>query len=371
MNHRIKPPSNILSTYTRKHGHLRTLFVLIACLSMLTLNIRPDIVYADNQSTNTDEYPIPPEIESGNCILMDADSGIVLYEKNSGEKCYPASVTKLMTALIVAENANLSDTLTVSANAVSSVKYGDANAGLKTGEEFSVEQALNMMLIKSANDIAYALGEHVGGSVANFANMMNKRAAELGCLNTHFTNASGLTDVNHYTTAYDMALICRAVLDYPVIMNAISYKKSYSVPPTNKTSDTRYYRLSHSMVTGKYLYEYCIGGKTGYTDAAGHTSLYFSGAAASGDIPSDNRKPADGSAASDSQIQSGGSAASDSALPYLASDTSASPLSNAVTVTGHFIYINLWLFISIVCVFILIVLLLIINAKKNRHGLRF
>ena len=104
---------------------------------------------------------------------------------------------------------------------------------------------------------------------------------------------------------------------------------------------------------------------------AGHTSLYFSGAAASGDIPSDNRKPADGSAASDSQSQSGSSAASDSALPYLASDTSASPLSNAVTVTGHFIYINLWLFISIVCVFILIVLLLIINAKKNRHGLRF
>ena len=519
MNHRIKPPSAIHSSYTRKHGYLRTLFVLIACLSILTLNIRPDIVYADNQSSNTDEYPIPPEIESGNCILMDADSGIVLYEKNSGEKCYLASVTKLMTALIVAENANLSDTLTVSANAVSSVKYGDANAGLKTGEEFSVEQALNMMLIKSANDIAYALGEHVGGSVANFANMMNKRAAELGCLNTHFTNASGLTDVNHYTTAYDMALICRAVLDYPVIMNAISYKKSYSVPPTNKTSDTRYYRLSHSMVTGKYLYEYCIGGKTGYTDAAGHTlatfaqkdgirlicvifnstdeqryidttalfeygfnnfhklnisqnedtfsfnqglglggfgisgkalninsdiclsvpdsdcviipvnvsfgdltkeiiyrqhgspsdtintdsetasaasdegnttssiladiyyyygaheaghtSLYFSGAAASGDIPSDNRKPADGSAASDSQVQSGGSAASDSALPYLASGTSASPLSNAVTVTGHFIYINLWLFISIVCVVILLVLLLIINAKKNRHGLRF
>ena len=228
MNHRIKPPSNILSTYTRKHGHLRTLFVLIACLSMLTLNIRPDIVYADNQSTNTDEYPIPPEIESVKCNgnrTCDVGSFIFHSEKNSDEKCYPASVTKLMTALIVAENANLSDTLTVSANAVSSVKYGDANAGLKTGEEFSVEQALNMMLIKSANDIAYALGEHVGGSVANFANMMNKRAAELGCLNTHFTNASGLTDVNHYTTAYDMALICRAVLDYPVIMNAISYMK--------------------------------------------------------------------------------------------------------------------------------------------------
>ncbi|MGN1186961.1 MAG: D-alanyl-D-alanine carboxypeptidase family protein, partial [Lachnospiraceae bacterium] len=116
---------------------------------------------------------------------------------------------------------------------------------------------------------------HVGGSIANFATMMNKKAEELGCLNTHFSNASGLTDVNHYTTAYDMAIICRAVIDVPAIMNAISYTKSYSVPPTNMTSDTRYYKLSHSMVTGKYLYEYCIGGKTGYTDAAGHTLATF------------------------------------------------------------------------------------------------
>ena len=110
-------------------------------------------------TVSADDYPKAPDIESGNCILMDADSGIVLYEKNSGEKCYPASVTKLMTALIVAENCNLGDTLTVSRNAVSSVKYGDAAAGLKTGEEFTVEQALNVMLIKSANDMAYALGE--------------------------------------------------------------------------------------------------------------------------------------------------------------------------------------------------------------------
>lgn len=92
MNHRIKLQSTIHSTYTRRLGHLRTLFVLIACLSMLTLNIRPDIVYADNQSTNTDEYPIPPEIESGNCILMDADSGIVLYEKTAAKNVtLPAS----------------------------------------------------------------------------------------------------------------------------------------------------------------------------------------------------------------------------------------------------------------------------------------
>lgn len=220
-------------------------------------------------------YPEAPDVITDNCILMDADTGNILYEKNSKEQCYPASVTKLMTALLVTENCNMSDTLTVSSNAVASVKYGDANAALKKDEEFTVEQALNVMLIKSANDMAYALGEYVGGSMANFANMMNKKAEELGCLNTHFSNASGLTDVNHYTTAYDMALICRAVINVPAIMNAISYTKSYSVPPTNMTSDTRYYKLSHSMVTGKYLYEYCIGGKTGYTDAAGHTLATF------------------------------------------------------------------------------------------------
>lgn len=226
-------------------------------------------------ASDAQEYPEAPDIKANNCILMDADNGNILYEKNSNEQCYPASVTKLMTALLVTENCNMSDILTVSSNAVASVKYGDATAGLKKGEEFTVEQALNIMLIKSANDMAYALGEYTGGSITNFATMMNKKAAELGCLNTHFSNASGLTDVNHYTTAYDMALICRAVINVPAIMNAISYTKSYSVPPTNMTSETRYYKLSHSMVTGKYLYEYCIGGKTGYTDAAGHTLATF------------------------------------------------------------------------------------------------
>lgn len=220
-------------------------------------------------------YPEEPDLFTEYCILMDADSGIVLYESNADEKCYPASVTKLMTALLVVENCNLTDTVTISSSAVASVKYGDATAALKKGEEFTVEQALNVMLIKSANDMAYALGEHVGGTMANFATMMNKKAAALGCTNTHFANASGLTDVNHYTTPRDMAIICQAVLENPVIMKAISYTKNYSVPPTNKTDETRYYKLSHSMITGRFKYEYAIGGKTGYTDAAGHTLATF------------------------------------------------------------------------------------------------
>lgn len=468
---------------------IRTIFACLLCFTLISGNM---IIVA-----KAEDYPKAPDIESGNCILIDADNGIILYEKNSNEKCYPASVTKLMTALIVAENCNLNDTLTVTSSAVKSVKYGDASAGLKTGEEFTVEQALNIMLIKSANDMAYALGEYAGGSIANFANMMNKKAEELGCLNTHFTNASGLTDINHYTTAYDMALICREVLNYPVIMNAISYTKSYSVPPTNKTADTRYYRLSHSMVTGKYLYEYCIGGKTGYTDAAGHTLATFAkkdgirlicvvfnstdeqryidttamfeyafnnfhrlnisqnedtfsfnqglGLSAfdingkalniSSDITlsvspydyviipndvsfsdlrkeiiyqeynndtssSDNTAGSSDSTTSDTDIASNtladiyyyynekevghtslvfsGSSNTDKSsyqdstgLPYLTSDNMNTPLSNAIVTTGHFIYINLWLAVIVACVAILTIILIIINTKKNRRGLRF
>lgn len=446
--------------------NLKRLLISLLCIVMVSINISVTAMASE-------AYPAAPDIESGNCILIDADSGVVLYEKGSDEKCYPASVTKLMTALLVAENCNLNDTLTVSANAVSSVKYGDASAGLKTGEEFTVEQALNIMLIKSANDMAYALGEYVGGSIANFATMMNKKADELGCRDTHFSNASGLTDVNHYTTAYDMALICRAVLDYPAIMNAISYTKSYYVAPTNKTEDARYYRLSHSMVTGKYLYEYCIGGKTGYTDAAGHTLATFAekdglrlicvvfnstdeqryidttalfeygfnnfhrlnisqnedtfsfnqglgladfginGRALSVNsdvslsvsdsdyvlIPVDTDfsdltkeivyRGADPSnvladiyyyyddrvVGSTSLVFSGDttdvSDMSRTGLPYISDNVSDSPLSNAVISTGHFIYINIWLSISAVCVLLLIIIAVIVSKKKNRHSLRF
>ncbi len=250
-------------------------FFLISCLIItiiLSYAATPFFVYAAENDEGSFIWPEAPYIESPNYILMDADSGTILLEKGCYEQCYPASVTKLMTALLVAENCNLNDTLTVSENAVKSVKYGDATAVLKEGEEFTIEQALYITLIKSANDMAYALGEHVGGSIANFANMMNQKAAELGCLDTHFSNASGLTDVNHYTTAYDMALITRAVAENPVIMNILAYHKTYSVPPTNMTADTRYYRFSHSLLPDRsYSYDYFLGGKTGYTDAAGHT----------------------------------------------------------------------------------------------------
>lgn len=268
MNNKLKNEQNRILK-RRLSGLFSAVLVLctvifVGILSAPTINAAPN------------DWPVPPDIDCEYYCLMDADTGEILLESNSNEQCYPASVTKLMTALIVAEKCNMSDTLTVSSNAVNSIKYGDANAALKAGEEFTVLDALNIMLIKSANDMAYALGEHVGGTVANFANMMNQKAEELGCTNTHFSNASGLTDVYHYTTAADMAKICRAVIDNPIIMNAISYTKTYSVEPTNKTDEKRYYRISHSMLAGRdYAYDYCIGGKTGYTDAAGHTLATF------------------------------------------------------------------------------------------------
>lgn len=261
---------------TKQNKLLRALLSLSLVLLTIitsTVSLPLQVNAAVLSDINTDFiWPEDPQIESSNYILMDADSGSILIEKGAHEQCYPASVTKLMTALLVVEHCNLNEIITISENAVKSVEYGDATAGLKEGEEFTVEQALYVTLIKSANDMAYALGEYVGGSIANFANMMNEKAAELGCLNTHFSNASGLTDVNHYTTAYDMALITRAVSENPVIMNILAYSKTYSVPPTNKTEDTRYYRLSHALLPDRsYSYDYFLGGKTGYTDAAGHT----------------------------------------------------------------------------------------------------
>ena len=277
MNSSTNLNNNTENFLNRKISFFKSKSKLILLLFTLALACfwafqgQDSLIFAKEQT-----WPEPPELEGQYYCLIDADTGEVLLEKNSSEQCYPASVTKLMTALLVVENLNLNDTITISPNAVASIKPGDANAALKSGEEIGVYDALNVMLIKSANDMAYALGEAVGGTIPNFANMMNEKAAALGCTNTHFSNASGLTDVYHYTTASDMAKICRAVINNPTIMEAISYTKNYTVAPTNKTNETRYYKIQHKMLSGRdYYYEYCIGGKTGYTDAAGNTLATF------------------------------------------------------------------------------------------------
>lgn len=165
---------------------------------------------------------------AGNGILIDADTGAILYEKNAYTKCYPASTTKILTGLLTVENCSMDETVTFSRAAANSVTWEDSNLATKVGEQYTVEQALYGLLLYSANEIAYGLAEHVGGSLENFVEMMNARARELGAVNTHFANASGLYDPNHYTTAYDMAMIARGCYNNSTFVNIDSTEDTYT-----------------------------------------------------------------------------------------------------------------------------------------------
>lgn len=237
-----------------------------------------NIVYADSVSSSDSNslWPVAPEIEAGSAVLIDADTGAILYEKDAHKQGYPASTTKILTGLLVIENCNMSDIVTFSKEAAESVAYDEANLGTRKGEQYSVEDALYGLLLHSANEIAYGLAEHVSGSVDGFVEIMNARAKEVGAFNTHFVNASGLHDENHYTTPYDMAMIARACYNNTTFVNIDSTYTTYTIAPTNKVSSNRYFRHRHEMLKNReFYYEYCKGGKTGFTSDAGYTLVTF------------------------------------------------------------------------------------------------
>lgn len=216
-------------------------------------------------------YPVAPDLYSQNAILIDADTGAILYEKNAREKSYPASTTKILTGLLACENDTLSDTITFTAEAANSVTFGDATLGFLRGEQLTVEQALYGLLLYSANELAYMLAQYTAGSLSAFVDMMNERAQAVGAKDTHFANASGLYDANHYTTAYDMALIARECFKNPTFMQ-IDSTTYYEIGPTNKTDTTRKFNNRNKLLPGlSHGYEYCTGGKTGYIDEGGDT----------------------------------------------------------------------------------------------------
>lgn len=214
-------------------------------------------------------------ITSGAALLIEPSTNKIIYEKNSKEKMYPASTTKIMTALLTLENCKLTDIVTVSQEAVSSITPAYATVFINPGEELTVEQLLNVLLIPSGNVAGNILAEHISGSIENFANLMNKRAQELGCTNTHFTNPYGLHDDNHYTCAYDLYLISKEAMKYDVFREIVK-KTEYYLPPTNNyTKEDRNYRTTNDLIkpnnsksSNNYYYEYAIGIKTGYTSQA-------------------------------------------------------------------------------------------------------
>lgn len=209
------------------------------------------------------------------CLLMEASTGKVIYEKNAHTRMYPASTTKIMTAILVLENGNLADTVTVSENAVLSIPNGYSTAQLQIGEQLTVEQLLYALMLPSANDAAVALAEYIAGSVDSFAAMMNTKAVEIGCTDTHFVNPNGVHDENHYSTAYDLALMGQYAMQNTTFRSIVSTTQ-FSLPITNKypTADRIYHNnnllLSSSLLSNghSYYYPYCTGIKTGYTDSA-------------------------------------------------------------------------------------------------------
>ena len=221
-------------------------------------------------------WPEAPEISSDAGIVIDANSGAVLFSKNMKAINYPASITKLMTVLLVLENCSLDDVVTFSHEAVFSIEPGSSHIAINVGEQLSVEQCLYGILLGSANEVSNAVGEHVGnGDIDVFIEMMNQKAKDLGCVNTHFMNPHGLHDKDHYTCPYDMALITKELLRYDTF-RTISGSASYVIPPTNIQPETRYLNNTHKMISDKaYLYEGVEGGKTGFTDQALNTLVTY------------------------------------------------------------------------------------------------
>lgn len=212
-----------------------------------------------------------PEVAAEGAVLLNAATGEVLYGKNQDQQFYPASITKVMTALVVLEHCNLNDTVTFSKTATTNLESGAVALGVSEGDQLTVEQSLYGLLLKSANEIGNGLAEHVSGSVSAFADLMNTKAKELGCQNTHFANPHGLNNENHKTTPYDMALILRAAVANDTFRR-IDTTTSYEFPAI-KNAGARTITMGHKMMykTDSRYYEGIIGGKTGYTSKAGNT----------------------------------------------------------------------------------------------------
>ncbi len=226
------------------------------------------------ESNNWQDWPQGPEISSGIGILMNAATGEILYSKGIDDQRYPASITKIMTALVALENSTPDTLVTFTETGMADAYSGSSNIIPKLGETFTMEQCIYMIMLKSANDVSTQVAEVVGGDVENFVAMMNQIAIELGCNNTHFKKASGLPDENHYTSAYDMALIAQAAMKNETFRQVVG-TKNYVVPASNLSGARSYDNHHQMLLDGEWHYEGCIGGKTGYTDSSRNTLVTY------------------------------------------------------------------------------------------------
>lgn len=263
----------------------RLLTGILACSMLLipvTANAAADQIEAEMQSAYNktiesnawENWPTGPAVYAESAIVMEADTGMILYAKDMEAKNYPASITKIITALIALEQCELNEEITYSYYSTHSIEYGSSSIARTEGEILTVEESLYALMLASANECANALAEHIAGSNEEFAKLMNEKVKELGCVNTHFTNPSGLHDENHYTCAYDMALITKAALQNEDFRR-IAGTDYYTLRATNKNDEELWMQNHHYMIapykTAKYLDDTIFAGKTGYTTDALNT----------------------------------------------------------------------------------------------------
>ena len=221
------------------------------------------------QSNQVDNWPIGPVVSAESAILMEAETGTILYAKNIHQRQYPASTTKILTSLIAIEQCSMDELVTFSHEAVFDTPRDSNNIAIDEGEALTMDQCLNAILIRSANEVAFAVAEHIAGeSWHNFAEIMNEKAKELGCLNSHFVNPNGLPDENHYTTAYDLAMIGRAFFANEILCQ-ITMTRRLEIQPSDTQPDLILENNTMQLIPGgAYAYDYLVGCKTGYTNAA-------------------------------------------------------------------------------------------------------
>ncbi len=239
----------------------------------------------ESADAQQEEEPIPDPPSKSSVLarsvcVMDANTGFVIYNKDMAQKNFPASITKIMTTLLALEyvenGGSLNERVYMTDTAVFGIEPAAANIAMNVGETLSLRDALYAVMLRSANEVAIAVGEHIGGTQENFAWLMTQKAKSIGAVNTNFTNASGLHSSNHYTTAYDMALIMKEALRYDLFKTLISTTR-YTIGPTERQSEPRILLNTNKLIdeASEFYYPSAVGSKTGFTDQAQHTLVTY------------------------------------------------------------------------------------------------
>lgn len=246
----------------------RNCFLIILCICMLCFGF-------DTYDAKASIWEYCPQLEAKSAAIVDVETGVVLMEKNAYKKSYPASITKVMTALLTLNNMkSFEEKIVFNKKAVTMEDLYSKTLWMEEGEVISLKDALYGLLLESANDVAKGLAFHIGGSLEGFSAMMNKKAEELGCVNTNFVNPHGLFEENHYTCAADMAKIMAACAKNPRFVE-IAGTLYYTIPKTNKFKYRRFLSNDSKMLMKKspYYYEKCYGAKTGFTNESKKTYI--------------------------------------------------------------------------------------------------